>query len=245
LAGGAWFAGRALASQAAATRLAREHTQLIEERTQMLATAAVADERLRIARELHDVVAHAMSVIAVQAGTGRFVIRESPDVAAGALAAIETTSRDALQEMRRLLAVLRDGEPDGELLPAPGLADLSELVAASAAAGVDVEVVTRGDPLPLPAGLDLCAYRIVQEALTNVRKHARATRATVAVSYDETELTVEVRDDGVGAASPPVPGHGLVGMRERVTLYDGSLETGPARPGGFRVFARLPLPEAS
>jgi signal transduction histidine kinase len=202
---------------------------------------ATLDERLRIARELHDVVAHAMSVIAVQAGTGRFVIDESPAVAAEALATIETTSRAALEEMRRMLEVLRDHEAAGELLPAPGLGDIDRLVEANLDAGLDVEVVTEGQAAALPSGLGLCAFRIIQEALTNVRKHAHASRAVVAVRYDESLLTVEVRDDGVGARGPGREGHGLVGMRERAALYAGSVETGSAEGGGYRVRARFPL----
>ena len=208
-----------------------------------LAAKAVADERLRIARELHDVVAHAMSVIAVQAGTGRFVIERQPDVAAEALATIETTSRAALQEMRRLLAVLRnDDVPAGELLlPAPGLDDLDALADVTRDAGIEVEVVTAGEPMSLPWGLELCAYRIVQEALTNVRKHARARRATVRVTRGGDAVTIEVSDDGVGsAASTPSAGVGIVGMRERVALYGGTLEAGRA-PSGYRVHARFPL----
>ena len=202
---------------------------------------ATLDERLRIARELHDVVAHAMSVIAVQAGTGRFVIDESPAVAAAALATIETTSRAALEEMRRMLEVLRDHEATGDLLPAPGLGDIDRLVEANLDAGLDVEVVTEGQASALPSGLGLCAFRIVQEALTNVRKHAHASRAVVAVRYGESLLTVEVRDDGVGARGTGREGHGLVGMRERAALYAGSVETGSAEEGGYRVLARFPL----
>ena len=211
------------------------------------ARRAVVHERLRIARELHDVVAHAMSVIAVQAGTGRFVIRESPDVAAEALATIETTSRGALQELRRLLTVLRDEDPDEEALaPAPGVRDIDQLVETTERAGVDVDVVVRGAPAPLPAGVDLCVYRVVQEALTNVRKHARARRAVVTIGYDGPMVEVEVRDDGVGATGPvPAAGsghgaHGLVGMRERVELYGGSFEAG-GNGAGFRVAARIPI----
>jgi signal transduction histidine kinase len=205
------------------------------------ARRAVIDERLRIAREMHDVVAHAMSVIAVQAGTGRFVIEQSPDVAAEALATIETTSRAALQELRRLLTVLRDEDlADEPLTPAPGVRDLDGLVEANAQAGLDVQVLVRGEPSPLPAGVDQCVYRVVQEALTNVRKHARVARAVVTLEYDESTLGVEVRDDGVGSTAASGSGHGIVGMRERVELYGGRLEIGAARRG-FRVAARLPV----
>jgi signal transduction histidine kinase len=202
---------------------------------------AAAEERLRIARELHDVVAHAMSVIAVQAGTGRFVIEESPDVARDALATIEATSRDALQEMRRLLSVLRDDEEPSALAPSPTLDDITPLVDVTERAGVRVTVRTTGAPRPLPSGVDLCAYRIVQEALTNVRKHARAAHATVTVSYAPTALELEVVDDGVGDLGPCAAGHGHVGMRERVALYGGSLEVGAANDVGYRVVATFPL----
>jgi signal transduction histidine kinase len=214
------------------------------------ARRAVAEERLRIARELHDVVAHAMSVIAVQAGTGRVVIDDAPAKAREALATIETTSRTALGEMRRLLTVLRaDGEDGQPLLPSPGLGDLDELVATNGRAGLAVEVRIEGEPTPLPAGVDLAAYRIVQEALTNVRKHARASRATVVVVYRADELCIDVVDDGQGPAAggrADGGGQGLVGMSERATLYGGRLEAGPDPAGGFRVSIRIPLgPQAS
>jgi signal transduction histidine kinase len=207
------------------------------------ARRAAGVERLRIARELHDVVAHAMSVIAVQAGTGRFVIDQSPEVARDALAAIETTSRSALEEMRRLLSVLRDDDAvDDHLLPAPGLGDLDELVTATTQAGVAVDLTVQGEVVALPSGLDLCAYRVVQEALTNVRRHARATRAAVSVTYAPDCLHLVVDDDGVGLApGPSSGGHGLVGMSERVGLYGGSLDAGPRPDGGYRVAAHLPL----
>jgi signal transduction histidine kinase len=206
------------------------------------ARRAAAAERLRIARELHDVVAHAMSVIAVQAGTGRFVIDESPDVARDALAAIETTSRAALEEMRRLLSVLREDDDDGgALLPAPGLRDLQDLVASTTQAGVAVDVAVHGDAVVLPAGLDLCAYRVVQESLTNVRRHARARAATVTITYAPDCLHVVVEDDGAGPTATSPGGHGLVGMAERVGLYGGTLDAGPRRGAGFRVAAHLPL----
>jgi signal transduction histidine kinase len=207
------------------------------------ARRAAGVERLRIARELHDVVAHAMSVIAVQAGTGRFVIDESPEVARDALAAIETTSRSALEEMRRLLSVLRDDDDaGGDLHPTPGLRDLDELVGATTQAGVAVDVAVHGEVLPLPSGVDLCAYRVVQEALTNVRRHARAKTAAVSITYAPDCLHVVVDDDGVGGAAAPLAGgHGLVGMVERVGLYGGTLDAGPRPGGGYRVAAHLPL----
>jgi signal transduction histidine kinase len=234
----AWFMGdrrrrlddERLAEQAAAAAALRQ---------------ASTAERLRVARELHDVVAHAMSVIAVQAGTGRFVIDESPEVARSALASIETASRDALAEMRRLLSVLRDEDghgDDGRLDPAPGLADLDDLVAVAARTGVEVELSVEGEPVDLPAGAELCAYRIVQEALTNVRKHAQARRAAVTVRYLPEAIELSVVDDGIGPAKGTAAGgHGIVGMHERAELYGGSVETGPAADGGYRVRAWLPV----
>ncbi|MEU4253165.1 histidine kinase [Amycolatopsis sp. NPDC026612] len=202
------------------------------------ADALVADERLRIARELHDVVAHSMSVITVQADMGRLVLDRKPAVAAAALGVIETTGRDALTELRRMLGVLRDTDSRDLFEPAPGLARLDGLVARTAAAGVTVDVVVRGTPRPLPAGVDVSAYRIVQEALTNVVKHAGTPTCRVTIAYGEDAVLLTVTDDGRGG--PPQPGgHGLVGMRERAALCGGELRAGPV-PGGFEVAARLP-----
>ena len=232
---GAWFLGdrrrraddERVAEQAAAAAALRE---------------ASTAERLRIARELHDVVAHAMSVIAVQAGTGRFVIDESPEVAREALISIETASRDALAEMRRLLSILRDeGEDGGRLDPAPGLADLGDLLAVTAQTGVDVELNVEGEPVDLPAGAELCAYRIVQEALTNVRKHAQARRAAVTVRYLPEAVELSVVDDGIGSDANDSGGHGVVGMQERAELYGGRVEVGETSAGGYRVEAWLPV----
>jgi signal transduction histidine kinase len=209
---------------------------------EQLARQAVMEERLRIARELHDIVAHAMSVITVQAGTARMVMDSSPEVARESLGAIEGTSRQALAEMRRLLSVLRDDSagPDILLAPARGLADLDALVETAAASGLQVSLSRQGDPVVLPAGAELAAFRIVQEALTNVSRHARASSASVVVRYRPSEVAVEVTDDGVGGL-PGAGGHGLVGMRERAALYGGEVEAAPRPEGGFRVQARIPL----
>jgi len=300
------------------------------------ASKAVAQERLRIARELHDVVAHSMSVIAVQAGYGQYVIDSQPGDARAALGAIQTTSREALDEMRRMLGALRQADdadargggaglspapavgsgpepraapsdgPGAPLFPAPGLADLDRLVARIAGAGVRVDVTRFGPPRDLPASIDLSAYRIVQEALTNVVKHARTSSCRVLLGYRDDELTIEVTDNGAGMAVPelagagaahrgtaapngtallsrngstahgldilddpearldswpaaaadPLPralpgaapgalpggGHGIIGMRERVTLLGGEFSAGPLPGYGFRVSARIPLP---
>ncbi|MEU7062708.1 sensor histidine kinase [Streptomyces sp. NPDC046161] len=224
----------------------REHAVAL--RAQEVSEAVVA-ERLRIARELHDMVAHSIGIIAIQAGVGGRVIRTQPDEAQEALRAIEATSRDTLAGLRRTLMALRRSDPDAEvsgrapLAPSPGLADLDRLAAATADAGVSVDVHRTGEQRPLPADIDLSAYRIVQEALTNVVRHAGTGRCRVAIDYGDRELSVEIVDDGRGATEHgPAHGFGIVGMRERVALLHGRLTTGPRPEGGFRVAARLPLP---
>ncbi|MEV5570861.1 sensor histidine kinase [Spirillospora sp. NPDC052269] len=211
----------------------------------------VTEERIRIARELHDVVAHSMSVITVQAGFGHLVIDDRPAEARTALGIIESTGRETLGEMRRLLGLLREDDPGGPggpadvsiRAPAPGLADLERLVTQTAQAGVRVELAISGRPRDLPAGIDLSAYRIVQEALTNVVRHSGTTAARAVIDYRAGELAIEVTDDGSGGTAPPVHGHGLDGMRERVNLYGGRFHAGPLPGRGFQVAARLPLAE--
>jgi signal transduction histidine kinase len=244
--GAAWLLGHFVGVRRAYTAQL-ERTAELERARAELAHRAVAEERLRLARELHDVVAHAISVIAVQSGVGAHVAATQPEEAAKALAAIEVTSRAALIELRRLLGVLRqEGEPQGDLAPVPGLADLDALLAELAKAGLGVRLRVEGTPSQLPAGVDLSAYRIVQEALTNVVKHAGPARAQVTIGYRDQEVTVEVTDDGRGVTVPTGDGrarvgHGLIGMRERVQVFGGDLETGPRPGGGFRVAARLPF----
>lgn len=213
------------------------------------AARVLAEERLLIARELHDVMAHSMSVIAVQAGVGAHVLDEHPDQARAALDAISATSRGALGEMRRLLAVLRDGDGARAHQPAPGLADVQQLVEDVRAAGVPVELAVDGTESATNAAMEASAYRVVQEALTNVIKHAgNPSRVDVRLSHGGGTLTVEVVDDGRGAAAvgvtdkgrPPGSCHGLIGMRERVELWGGRLEAGPVSGGGYRVRATLP-----
>lgn len=206
-----------------------------------LAGQAVADERLRIARELHDVVAHSMSVIAVQAGTGRMVIDDDVEHARNALRSIEETSREAMDEMRRLLGVLRaDGSDGAALAPLPTLDDLDRLVASAVEGGTPVDVVVDGDRTRAPVGIEMAAYRVLQEALTNVRRHAPGTPARVHVAFEPDELVVEVENLVGGEAGPVGGGHGLLGMRERVSLYRGTFEAGPRPDGTFRVSARIP-----
>ena len=245
--GAAWLLGHFVGVRRAYTARLEERTAELEQAREELARRAVTEERLRLARELHDVVAHAMSVIAVQSGVGAHVASTQPEEAAKALSAIEVTSRAALEELRRLLGVLRqDSEPQGDLTPVPGLADLDSLLAEVAKAGLGVRLRVEGTPSQLPAGVDLSAYRIVQEALTNVVKHAGEARAQVTVGYRDQEVTVEVTDDGRGVGALAGDGragvgHGLIGMRERVAAFGGDLEVGPRPGGGFRVAARLPL----
>jgi signal transduction histidine kinase len=244
----AWLLGQFAHNYRAYAARLEERTAELERAREELARRAVAEERLRLARELHDVVAHAMSVIAVQSGVGALVADSRPEEVGGALAAIEATSRAALTELRRLLGVLRQDsdEPQGDLSPVPGLADLDSLLAEVTKAGLAVRLRVEGTPSPLPAGVDLSAYRIVQEALTNVVKHAGPAQAQVTIRYRDRDLTVEVTDDGRGVGAPAsddrgATGHGLIGMRERVAAFGGDLEIGPCPGGGFRVAARLPL----
>jgi signal transduction histidine kinase len=243
----AWVLGHFVGDRQVYAAQLEERTAELEQAREELARRAVADERLRLARELHDVVAHAISVIAVQSGDGAQVAASRPEVVGKALAAIEATSRSALIELRRLLGVLRqDGEPQASLTPAPGLANLEGLLAEVAKAGLAVRLRVEGAPAPLPAGVDLSAYRIIQEALTNVVKHAGPAHAQVTIRYRDHEVAVEVIDDGRGVAAVATDGrrrtgHGLIGMAERVAAFGGDLEVGPRPGGGFRVAARLPL----
>jgi signal transduction histidine kinase len=202
-------------------------------------------ERVRIARELHDVVAHSMSVIAMHAGSGRLAAVRDPAAARRALEVVEESSRTALAEMRRLVTVLRDVDQAApDLAPAPGLAGVHRLVAEVAAAGVRIDVRTEGDLAAVPAGVSLAAYRIVQEALTNVVRHVGPTQVRLTVSVDRDRVRLEVNDDGDGrpatAAAPAGTGHGTVGMRERALLYGGELSIGPGCDGGWRVAGWLP-----
>ena len=205
------------------------------------ARQAVSDERTRIARELHDVVAHSMSVMVVQAGAARRVLDSDPAQAADALAAIESTGRESLTEMRRVLGVLRSDDDLAELTPAPSLDDFGRLVQQCEEAGLPVELEVTGEARPLTPGLELSAYRIVQESLTNSLKHAGPSRAAVKLEYHDDALVVQVSDDGRGAAAPTGKGQGLIGMRERVEAFGGSLDAGPKVGGGYAVNACFPI----
>jgi signal transduction histidine kinase len=229
--GGLWVAGRAIRR-----RRFRER-QLIVERDEG-ARAAVAEERARIARELHDVVAHAISVIVLQARGARHAEGAERDEA---LDAIETTGANALAEMRRLLHMLREDDEAVAMAPQPSLEQLDHLVAQVRDAGMPVEVRVEGERRPLPPGVDVSAYRIVQEALTNALKHAGPARARVAIRFGDDALELEITDTGQGGGANGTGGHGLVGMRERVAVFGGRLDSGPQSEGGYAVKARLPL----
>ena len=235
-------------------RSRRQRVAALEDRAAALeatraeeAKRAVADERLHIAQELHDVLAHTLSVIAVQAGTGAHVIDSEPDEARRALQTIADTSRSSLGELRRLLGVLRADGDEKSYVPAPRLADLDRLAAEVTAAGVPVEMSLEGSPDGISPGVELAAYRIVQEALTNVLKHAGPASANVRVDHLPGGLDIEIVDNGRGLAARngKSTGHGLIGMQERVAMYGGTLRTSPAPGGGFRVVAHLPCGEAS
>jgi len=244
---GAWVLGdRARVQRALAAELSDRAVRLERER-EGEARRAVASERARIARELHDVVAHHVSMMVVQAEAGPLAVERDPARAAGAFEAIAATGRQALVEMRRLLGVLRGDGQAPSLAPQPGLDQVPSLVEQVGRAGLEVELVVEGEKVPLPAGVELSAYRIVQEALTNAVRHAGPGRARVLVRYGERDLELTVRDEGgaggaAPAGAPPTrSGQGLVGMRERVSLFGGELHAGPGPDGGFTVAARLPL----
>ena len=222
-----------------ANELAR---QLREEQAER-ARREVAEERGRIARELHDVVAHHMSVVSVHTGLARFVFDTDPKTARAALDTIDATGSEALEELRRMLVMLRADDEGGPREPMPGLARLDEMAERVRAGGVPVTVIVEGTPRPLAPGVDLCAYRVVQEALTNVLRHAFGARAEIRLIYAPSQVTVSVTDDGQGVLSDRVRadgGHGLIGMRERAKLYGGQIDIGPQDRGGFAV--RLTLP---
>ena len=218
----------------------RLRLEALEQGHEEAARRAAADERLRIAQELHDVVAHSLGVIAVQAGVGSHVLDTDPEEARRALDHIAQTSRSSLAEIRRLLGVVRDGAPGYD--PAPGLSDLPRLIDDVRHAGLHVDLDVAGDLDGLPAGIGLVAYRIVQESLTNTLRHAHATHASVRLTTTPTHLSIEVLDDGRALAGPSShAGHGIIGMQERTALYGGSIDIGPRPGGGYRVAAALPF----
>jgi signal transduction histidine kinase len=240
----AWLLGDNRRSRRAYLAQLEERAVRAEAEREEMALRAVAEERTRIARELHDVVAHSMSVMVVQAGAARRLVETRPDDVKEALSTIEQTGRSALDEMRRLLGILRQaGDDSTTRTPQPGITDIGTLVTSVREAGLPVDLTIEGDPRPLAPGLDLSAYRIVQEALTNTLKHAGPATAQVRLCYGDDELEVRVMDDGRGPAADRSDGagHGLVGMRERVAVFGGELWAGARGGGGFEVRARLPL----
>jgi signal transduction histidine kinase len=235
----AWVAGFALRERSEQAEAAEMRATVAERERDAAARIAVAEERARIARELHDIVAHAVSVMVLQVGAVRHKLPDSED--RDALTGVERAGRTALAEMRRLLAATREDGDEAELGPQPGLDGLDSLREEIVRAGLPVELHVDGEPYPLPRGIDLSAYRIVQEGLTNALRHARATKADVIVRYRPDEVQLEVRDNGVGTSTTDGLGHGLVGIRERVKIFGGEMATGTANGGGFVLNARLPL----
>jgi signal transduction histidine kinase len=241
----AWLVGRDLRRRRQRVADLEDRALRLEREREEQAQQAVAEERGRIARELHDVIAHSVSVIVVQAQAGPHLVSD-PQRVVGVFRAIESSGRDALAELRRLLGILRSGDEQLAIGPQPGLSSLQSLVEQVRASGVSLELRIEGEPVHLPAGIDLSAYRIVQEALTNVVKHAGGAAAEVVIRYRERALELDVVDDG---HSRPIgvngDGHGLIGMRERVALYGGTLEAGTRDGGGYAVRARLPFGDAT
>lgn len=235
-----WLVGFALREGTREAKAATLRADRAERDRQLAARVAVAEERARIARELHDVVAHAVSVMVLQVGAVRHRMRPEDAEDREALQNVERAGRTALGEMRRLLDALRSEDDDAERMPQPGLSDLGRLVEQARATGLEVDVRVHGTPAELPATLDLSAYRIVQEALTNTIKHARASRVDIDVAYGQDDLVIKVRDDGRGLAASDGRGHGLVGIGERVHIFGGTLTAGAAEHGGYVLRATLP-----
>jgi signal transduction histidine kinase len=236
------FADRLREAQVTAVESERRVAELQLERQEQAAAATA--ERERLAREVHDVIAHSVSVMTVQTTAARRTLERDPSRAAAALEAVERTGRDALAEMRRVLSVLRPAPAGGDLSPQRGIDDLSDLAEQMRGAGLKVDLRTEGDRPRMPAAVDLSVYRIAQEALTNTLKHAGASQAAVVVRYGDGCVELECTDDGAGrpkARRNGGSGHGLTGMRERAMMLGGAVEAGPRAGGGFRVHARLPL----
>jgi len=238
-----WLVGRARRFSTARERAARELAERVDAERELHVRAAALSERVRLAREIHDVIAHSVSVMVIQAAGARTVMDSEPARAEVSLRSVERAGREALAEMRRLLGVLGDSQDLRALAPQPGLDDLPELVSSTRTAGLETSIRVEGNPVAVSQGLSLCVYRVVQEALTNTLKHAGPTRAEVNVRWREDALEFEVSDDG---GCRPLPaagssGHGIAGMCERVALHGGTVQAGPAPGGGFTVQARIPL----
>ena len=236
-----WTIGFTVSRKFWETTEAKERAAQAEREREERAHAAVSDERARIARELHDVVGHSVSVMTVQASAARRLLRPDQTKQREALLVVEQSGREALAEMRRMVGVLRRPEEAPALAPQPSLEYLDKLVEHARETGLPVELRIEGTPVQLPAGIDLTAYRLVQEGLTNAIKHARAHHAEVLVRYGDGHVELTVNDDGPGGGDGDKGGHGLVGMRERVSVYGGELEAGPRPEGGYRLRARLPV----
>ena len=252
-----WFAGWLVASLilGETTRSRRAYLEEVEQRAleaersrEDLALRRAGEERIRIARELHDVLAHRISMISVQSGVGAHLLDRDPGQARIALAAVNKASKEALQELRATLGLLRQVDGPEPRSPAPGLAQVERVMASTTAAGIEVRLDVSGQPRDLPTGVDLAAYRIIQESLTNVIRHARAATARIAIAYGRADVVIEIEDDGRGVEDHSAEaggGNGLLGMRERAAAVGGDLEAGPRAAGGFRVRARLPIDEAA
>jgi signal transduction histidine kinase len=236
-----WVAGFALRERAEEAEAALVRASEVERDREVATRIAVSEERARIARELHDIVAHAVSVMVLQVGAVRHKLRDTRGEDREVLMGVEQTGRAALAEMRRLLAVMRRDSDDVELTPQPGLDGLDSLVKRIERTGLPVRVRIDGEPFPLPRGIDLSAYRIVQEGLTNTVKHAAASHAEVTVHYARDEIRIDVCDDGQGAETSDGLGHGLIGVRERVNLYGGEMSAGTVNGRGFVLSTRLPV----
>jgi signal transduction histidine kinase len=245
-----WGLGIYARSRAEYTTVVEERASLLEREREVRAREAVADERARIARELHDIVGHALNLIVIQSGGAQRVMQSKPDLARDSLVSIESTGRQALEDLERMLGILHGGETtDKGLSPQPGLSLVDSLAAQVSDAGLPVDVTVEGTPVALPSSIDLSAYRIIQEALTNALKHSGATRASVTMRHGHDVLELEITDDGHGASAERAAGdqggRGLIGMRERVGLFGGELRVGPRPEGGFRVHAILPLKDGT
>ncbi|WP_214322792.1 sensor histidine kinase [Nonomuraea sediminis] len=240
--GASWAIGEVVRSRRLRHQDLVEHARHLEIEREEKALRAVAEERVRIARELHDVVAHHLSVISIQSGAGGRLIATEPDTAREAFSAIATTTREALTELRHLLSVLRLTPETGEdsYAPQPGLAQLDTLLERARLSGLSIQRATSGQVRPLPPGVDRCLYRIAQESLTNVLKHAPYANMALTLTYHPAAVTLQVTDDGPATTGAGSPGHGLIGMRERAALYGGTLTAGPREHGGYTVTAHLP-----
>jgi len=239
--GGAWVVGSLLREQIQRADAMADEAAAVQEADAERRAQAVAEERVRIARELHDVISHSISVISVQSQAVRLRLPPEQSRDIEDLKAIETTARRAMDELRRLFGVLRSPEDRPPLAPQPGLDQLPRLVERTRSAGLPVDIDVQGEPLNLPPGLDLTAYRIIQESLTNAIKHAGPATAQVQLRYSASRLEIRIQDDGRGRRDGAIEGHGLVGMEERVTMYGGTLTAGDMSGGGFVVTAAIPL----